>query len=397
MLFLPTRNAAVKAWAAFNISAPHHFLHVTDTIQQQLVGKDYYLARIVGTEEAVVNGDSPETNPYGLAEGLRYYSHHVEEWTPGLSRTARRSISAAANPGDSPVSTPAPVRGRTQSGSYTTATHMNRQDSTQSAPPPSPPPGVSPPAMTPMQRISSVRIGTSPVPRDSTASPGIGSPSRRTTSPGPIRGNATSPVPARANTFHRANASSPVPTRGSPSPVQRLQARSPVPSPLPTRPMSAKSPPPPPASPTSPINVRTVPPGSGHRSNRASLSSTASIREGFAPSSLGRPSSIASSASSHPRGLAIPAPSGKAAPAAPVATSGDSSGTGSLSDRRVSKKSSAASLKKSDDLFKPSPLGSEANNGNTGFLSGLSLTRKRHSSVTAPTALDILKRFEGGS
>jgi hypothetical protein len=57
VLFLPTRNAAVNAWAAFNISAPHHFLKVTDPIRQQLVGKDYYLARITATDEAVVNGD----------------------------------------------------------------------------------------------------------------------------------------------------------------------------------------------------------------------------------------------------------------------------------------------------------------------------------------------------
>lgn len=57
VLFLPTRNAAVNAWAAFNISAPHHFLKVTDAIRQQLVGKDYYLARIIATDEAVVNGD----------------------------------------------------------------------------------------------------------------------------------------------------------------------------------------------------------------------------------------------------------------------------------------------------------------------------------------------------
>lgn len=57
VLFLPTRNAAVNAWAAFNISAPHHFLKVTEAIRQQLVGKDYYLARITATDEAVVNGD----------------------------------------------------------------------------------------------------------------------------------------------------------------------------------------------------------------------------------------------------------------------------------------------------------------------------------------------------
>ncbi|EKC98517.1 myosin heavy chain [Trichosporon asahii var. asahii CBS 8904] len=95
VLFLPTRNAAVNAWAAFNVSAPHHFLHVTDQIRQQLQGKDYYLARITGTDEAIVNGDSPSTNPFGLAEGLRYYSHHVEEWIPTAIRT-RRSTSGPA-------------------------------------------------------------------------------------------------------------------------------------------------------------------------------------------------------------------------------------------------------------------------------------------------------------
>lgn len=63
VLFLPTRNAAVNAWAAFNISAPHHFLRVTDKIRQQLVGKDYYLARITATDEAIVNGDVSEGMP----------------------------------------------------------------------------------------------------------------------------------------------------------------------------------------------------------------------------------------------------------------------------------------------------------------------------------------------
>jgi hypothetical protein len=397
VLFLPTRNAAVKAWAAFNISAPHHFLHVTDDIQRQLVGKDYYLARITSTDEAVVNGDSPETNPYGLAEGLRYYSHHVEEWSPGLpSRSARRAASGPGPSGIPPLAEPTPSRARATSSFYPAPPRLERQGSAQSAPPPSPPNRLSPTATPQIQRGMSAQ-GSSPAPR----------------APSPLTMSRThSPVQLPAGAGSGRTPASPIP--------RRLSARSPPTQPL--RSILAKSPPPPPTSPTSPVAVLERPREYTHR-HRPSLSSTASPPiDGFAPSSGGRPASVASSASSHPRGLSIPTPTAKAAPAAPVATSSTTGSPSSFDSRRagvamggIPRKASLASLKgKGDDLFKPSPLGGNSSSADpegsgagtapgtslgaaSGFLSGLSLTRKRQSggSNLAPSAVDMLKRIDG--
>ncbi|WRT65097.1 uncharacterized protein IL334_002039 [Kwoniella shivajii] len=98
-LFLPTRNAAARSWAAFNISAPHNFLKVDDTMQEHTKTREWIIARIVRTEEAIATGgESPESNPFGLADGLRYYTHHVEEYNPHTVRLPRRSTSASVNP-----------------------------------------------------------------------------------------------------------------------------------------------------------------------------------------------------------------------------------------------------------------------------------------------------------
>ncbi|WWC59113.1 uncharacterized protein I303_101661 [Kwoniella dejecticola CBS 10117] len=95
-LFLPTRNAAARSWAAFNVSAPHNFLKVTDAMQEQTKTREWIIARIVRTEEAIATGgDSFESNPFGLADGLRYYTHHVEEYNPHAVRAPRRSTSNA--------------------------------------------------------------------------------------------------------------------------------------------------------------------------------------------------------------------------------------------------------------------------------------------------------------
>lgn len=94
-LFLPTRNAAAKSWAAFNVSAPHNFLKMTPAIEEQSRTREWIIARIIRTEEAVAaGGESTTTNPFGLADGLRYYVHHVEDYTPTIVRPIRRSISA---------------------------------------------------------------------------------------------------------------------------------------------------------------------------------------------------------------------------------------------------------------------------------------------------------------
>ncbi|OCF30460.1 hypothetical protein I316_07896 [Kwoniella heveanensis BCC8398] len=95
-LFLPTRNATARSWAAFNISAPHNFLKVNDAMQEQISTREWIIARIVKTDEAIATGgDSLETNPYGLADGLRYYTHHVEEYNPHAVRPPRRSTSTS--------------------------------------------------------------------------------------------------------------------------------------------------------------------------------------------------------------------------------------------------------------------------------------------------------------
>ncbi|TXT13490.1 hypothetical protein VHUM_00857 [Vanrija humicola] len=375
VLFLPTRNAAVKAWAAFNISAPHHFLHVTDAIEQQLASKDYYLARIAGTDEAVVNGDSPETNPFGLAEGLRYYSHRVEEWTPNQPRLPRRAVSASvaveSNRSGDPI-TPVSTRIRSESSYIPQITPKTGESEQQQ-----------PSVLSPLEMAPSSPHASQP------------------TSPTPLHQTPT--FPRKPSPQPRITASvSPMPIRFSDvGTVSNKPTLAKLTSPI------AKSPPPPQSSPTSPINLANV--AAAKRSHRASLTSTASppTREGgFAPSSAGRPSSVASSTSSHPRGLPIPAGSAKGSPAAAITTSADGSpspssfGETGPTQRRVSKKSSVASLKtKADDLFKPSPLGSNdpVGTSSSGFLSGLSLSRNKRPSVSATpsAALDLLKRLDG--
>ncbi|CDH55094.1 autophagy-related protein 11 [Lichtheimia corymbifera JMRC:FSU:9682] len=78
-LFLPTRNSTGKPWAAFNINAPHYFLKPSDTIEQQMQHREWMVARITSITELTVTSD-PQSNPYGLADGLTYYHLEVENW-----------------------------------------------------------------------------------------------------------------------------------------------------------------------------------------------------------------------------------------------------------------------------------------------------------------------------
>jgi autophagy-related protein 11 len=123
-LFLPTRNQATKAWAAFNVGAPHYFLREQET--HRLQARDWLLARIHKVEERVVDlkksmadlnlpagGDRQsiassdgasfmdDENPFELSDGLRWYLlDAVEEkpgapTTPGLGKS--KSTVASAN------------------------------------------------------------------------------------------------------------------------------------------------------------------------------------------------------------------------------------------------------------------------------------------------------------
>ncbi|OJJ51561.1 hypothetical protein ASPZODRAFT_56172 [Penicilliopsis zonata CBS 506.65] len=112
-LFLPTRNQAIRSWAAFNVGAPHYFLREQDV--HKLSARDWLLARITKIEERVVdlsrsmsvatNADRrsvggisdttsfDEENPFELSDGLRWYLVEATEekigapTTPGLSKT----------------------------------------------------------------------------------------------------------------------------------------------------------------------------------------------------------------------------------------------------------------------------------------------------------------------
>ncbi|EAW09733.1 autophagy protein ATG11 [Aspergillus clavatus NRRL 1] len=105
-LFLPTRNQAIRSWAAFNVGAPHYFLREQDA--HKLQTRDWLLARITKIEERVVdlskslNGANPDRqslggtsdatsfddeNPFELSDGLRWYLLDAAEEKPGAPAT----------------------------------------------------------------------------------------------------------------------------------------------------------------------------------------------------------------------------------------------------------------------------------------------------------------------
>ncbi|KFY55917.1 hypothetical protein V497_06615 [Pseudogymnoascus sp. VKM F-4516 (FW-969)] len=121
-LFLPTRNQANGAWAAFNVGAPHYFLREQDT--HKLRSRDWLLARIQRVESRVVDlsksmtgqlstaGDNgsfgeasvddsfEDDNPFDLSDGLRWYLIDAVEEKPGappLTPSLGKSTVAAAN------------------------------------------------------------------------------------------------------------------------------------------------------------------------------------------------------------------------------------------------------------------------------------------------------------
>ncbi|KAJ5683797.1 uncharacterized protein N7477_000142 [Penicillium maclennaniae] len=116
-LFLPTRNQAIRSWAAFNVGAPHYFLREQDT--HKLQARDWLLARINKIEERVVdlsrslNGVGPDRrslgdvsdgaslledeNPFELSDGLRWYLIDATEEKPGAPATPGISKSTVAS------------------------------------------------------------------------------------------------------------------------------------------------------------------------------------------------------------------------------------------------------------------------------------------------------------
>ena len=118
-LFLPTRNQATGAWAAFNVGAPHYFLREQDS--HKLRTRDWLLARIHKIEDRVVDlsksmssahnasdgrsfgeasngGDSYEDdNPFDLSDGLRWYLIDASEEKPGAPSTPGLGKSTVAS------------------------------------------------------------------------------------------------------------------------------------------------------------------------------------------------------------------------------------------------------------------------------------------------------------
>lgn len=114
-LFLPTRNQAIRSWAAFNVGAPHYFLREQDS--HKLQTRDWLLARITKIEERVVdlsksmNGPNPDRrsigetsdavsfddeNPFELSDGLRWYLLDATEEKPGAPATPGLGTSTVA-------------------------------------------------------------------------------------------------------------------------------------------------------------------------------------------------------------------------------------------------------------------------------------------------------------
>jgi hypothetical protein len=117
-LFLPTRNATAKSWAAFNISSPHHFLNVGShpSLEEQVKNREWIVARITKVDVDVVNTMvKPESNPFGLAEGITYYSLSVEPFTPSGNRLRQSStgstMPAMTTPGALLTARTPPVKG----------------------------------------------------------------------------------------------------------------------------------------------------------------------------------------------------------------------------------------------------------------------------------------------
>ncbi|KGO72939.1 Autophagy-related protein 11 [Penicillium italicum] len=115
-LFLPTRNQAIRSWAAFNVGAPHYFLREQDS--HKLQARDWLLARITKIEERVVdlsksmNGVAPDRrslgdasdgasladeNPFELSDGLRWYLLDAVEEKPGAPATPGIAKSTVAS------------------------------------------------------------------------------------------------------------------------------------------------------------------------------------------------------------------------------------------------------------------------------------------------------------
>lgn len=145
-LFLPTRNPAIRSWAAFNVGAPHYFLREQET--HKLQTRDWLLARISKVEERVVdlsksmNGGAnadrrsggetsdgaslDDDNPFELSDGLRWYLLDAYEEKPGAPSTPGLGKSTVAS---AHVDAKGSIRLKRQSNAIATTTLTKSLDS----------------------------------------------------------------------------------------------------------------------------------------------------------------------------------------------------------------------------------------------------------------------------
>lgn len=79
-LFLPTapQGCVPRRWAAFHVGAPHHFLHIDDSLATFLTTRDWLLARIARVERCVA--DAASSSSAGVPLGTPYALLSVEGW-----------------------------------------------------------------------------------------------------------------------------------------------------------------------------------------------------------------------------------------------------------------------------------------------------------------------------
>ncbi|KAJ3281443.1 hypothetical protein HK104_011463 [Borealophlyctis nickersoniae] len=84
-LFLPTRNP--KAWAAFNVNAPHYFLSPAANAEfaTEMRNRDWILAFITAIDERTADPAAPGSNPFGLAKGTKFRLCGARRWDGGGS------------------------------------------------------------------------------------------------------------------------------------------------------------------------------------------------------------------------------------------------------------------------------------------------------------------------
>ncbi|WVW78803.1 hypothetical protein I302_100765 [Kwoniella bestiolae CBS 10118] len=357
-LFLPTRNAAARSWAAFNISAPHNFLKVTDAMQEQIKTREWIIARIVKTDEAIASGgDAPETNPFGLADGLRYYTHHVEEYNPHAIRPSRRSTSASLHPNTEKDTSISQMLSSTHRTPGVTEPISSVDMISPTKTPRSRPragSGYFPPMTVVSEKVKeSEEVSDSPEPDDETSLETKHDQNNSIAENNPVIVESPDQQGKEQEVADSTNTKSEIGISTSTS------------TPLPPVLTSSPTVPLPSSQPIPPRKTHSRLPSRGTTPVSPPLGST---RENLIPGSLGRPSSVASSsaASSYPKGLTIGPSSGKGtlAPAMATNTSTDSSSvsTGGGEDKMgtIRRKESSSHLGSPEQgMVRPSPLGGE--------------------------------------